>query len=184
MGKKIALGVLAVLVLALGGLLAVAAGKPDQFRVERSREIAAAPEAVWPHIADFAKWQAWSPWAKLDPNQTTTVTGTAATVGHKSTWAGNSDVGKGEMVVNKVDAAKELGIDLKFIEPFESSNTTTFILEPAGNKTKVVWTMSGQNNLISKVMTLFMDMDAMIGKDFEEGLANLDGTVTGTKPAE
>lgn len=184
MVKKIALGVLAVLVLALGGLLAAASAKPDQFRVERSREIAAAPDAVWTHVADFAKWQAWSPWAKLDPNQTTTVTGAAATVGHKSEWAGNSDVGKGQMVVNKVDVPRELRIELKFIEPFESNNTTTFVFEAAGNKTKVVWTMTGQNNLISKLMTIFMDMDAMIGKDFEEGLASLDGVVTGSNPAE
>lgn len=181
MGKKIALGVVVVLVLAIAGLLAVASGQPDTFAISRSRQIAATPEALWPHLADFAKWQAWSPWAKLDPDQTTTVTGTAASVGHKSVWSGNSDVGKGQMVVTKVDAPRELGIDLTFLEPIEANNTTTFVLTRSGDKTTVQWQMTGQNNLASKVMGVLMDMDAMVGKDFEEGLANLDAVVTGQK---
>ncbi len=183
MAKKIALGVLGVLVLLIGGLLATASMQPDEFKLERSRDIAAAPDAIWTHLADFSKWKAWSPWDKLDPNQTTTITGTVATIGHTSAWSGNSDVGKGQMVLNKIDAPKELGIDLTFIEPFAAHNLTTFVLTPDGAKTKVTWSMSGKNDLMGKVFGLFMDMDKMVGKDFEDGLANLDGVVTG-KAAE
>jgi hypothetical protein len=167
--KKILIGLGALLAL----LSIVIARQPATFHVERSITMAAPPDAAFAQVNDFHAWGAWSPWEKLDPGMKRSYEGAAAGVGAKYAWVGNEDVGEGRMTVEKSDPGKLVGIKLEFLKPFEATNTATFTFEktPAGNKT--TWAMDGHKNFISKAMGLIMDMDKMIGSDFERGLASL-----------
>jgi hypothetical protein len=168
MGKaqKIGIGIAAVIVV----FLIVVVTRPSTYHVERSKVISAPATVVYGHIADFRKWESWSPWEKLDPQMKKTYEGTPGTVGSAYSWDGKGDAGAGTMTVKMVDPNKRLDIKLEFVKPFESVAKTGFILETAGNQTKVSWFIDGDNDFMGKIMSLFMDMDKMIGKDFEKGL--------------
>ena len=167
--KKILIGILVLVVCGL----AFATTKPDTFSVERRTTINAPPEKVFANINDFHAWEAWSPWAKLDPAMKTTIAGAPSGPGATYEWSGNSDVGSGRMEITNATPSSNVTIKLDFNEPFESHNTTTFALAPAAAGTDVTWTMTGPSNYMSKVMSVFMSMDKMIGGDFEKGLAQL-----------
>lgn len=178
MWKKVGIGAAALIVV----LLIVIATRPDTYHVERSSTISAAPDVVYGHVADFHKWEAWSPWEKLDPAMKKTFDGKDGTVGASYAWNGNDKVGEGKMTILAVEANKRVEIDLHFIRPFDSSAKNSFAFEGAGKETKVTWSMDGKNNFISKAMCMFMDMDKEIGKDFEKGLADMKKVVE-TAPA-
>lgn len=169
--------VIVTAVVALGAiivaLLGFATTKPDTFRVERSASIKAAPETIFSHLNDFRAWGNWSPWEKLDPALQRAYSGAATGTGAVYEWKGNSEVGAGRMEILESTPASKLNIKLTFIEPFEGHSTTEFTLTPEGDATKITWTMHGPNQFIGKVMSIFVDMDNHIGKDFETGLANL-----------
>jgi uncharacterized protein YndB with AHSA1/START domain len=168
------LGRIAVFVAGLvAAVLGYAATRPDTFRVERATMIKAPPEKVWPHVADFRQWPAWSPWEKLDPAMQRTLAGSASAKGSVYEWRGNREVGKGRMEITDATPPSKLLIRLDFIEPFESRNTTEFTFVPRGDATEVRWSMHGPNTFMTKLMQIFVSMDAMVGKDFEAGLANL-----------
>jgi hypothetical protein len=167
--KKIALGVLAIIVLILG----LAAMKPDSFSVRRSIAVKATPEKIAPLLTDFHQWASWSPWEKLDPNMKRTFSGAASGKGAVYEWEGNSDVGKGRMEILDASTPARTVVKLAFLDPVESHSTTEFTLTPQGDSTTVTWNMHGPMPFLSKLMTVFMDMDAMIGKDFDKGLAQL-----------
>ena len=162
-----------VIVVAVLGLLGVAATRPDSFRVERAKTIKAPPEKIYPLLADFHNWAAWSPWEKLDPAMKRNHSGAAAGKGAVYEWDGNKDVGAGRMEIVDERASAQLAIKLDFLRPFEGHNTTEFTLVPAGDATDVKWAMHGPMPFMAKLMSLFVGMDAMIGKDFEAGLVNL-----------
>lgn len=169
MWKKI-LVVLAVLV---AGVLGLAAMKPDSFRVERKVSIKAPPDKVFALVSDFRQWPVWSPWEKLDPAMQRTHGGPPSGKGATYAWQGGKDVGRGRMEITDSQAPTELTIKLDFIEPFESSNTTRFSFQPQGETTEVTWAMTGPMLFVSKLMSVFVSMDQMIGKDFETGLADM-----------
>lgn len=179
MVKKILLGILLLLAAAILGILAFATTKPDTFHVERTATINAAPESVFPLINDFRRWDSWSPWEKLDPNMTKTHSGAAEGVGAVYEWEGNSDAGAGRMEIVRSERPSNVAIQLDFTEPFEASNMTEFALQPDDESTIVTWSMHGPNQFAGKVMSVFVSMDAMIGNDFEEGLANLKSEAEG-----
>lgn len=163
--------VFALIVVAILGL---ASTKPNEFRVVRSATIAAPPEKVFPLVNDFRRWMEWSPWEHKDPNLKRTYSGAAGGVGAAYEWEGNKNVGKGRMDILESQPSKRIHIKLHFLVPFESTNHAEFLFEPQGNATKVTWTMSGASKGFHKVVCLFMNMDKMIGRDFEQGLANLN----------
>lgn len=169
MFKKILI-VIAVLIVAV---LAFATTKPSTFSVERSIIINASPQTVYSLLDDFHKWGEWSPWEKIDPGMQRTYSGPASGVGAAYAWQGNGDVGSGRMEIQEATAPSKLGIKLDFTAPMEANNTTVFELTPEGNATRVRWNMYGPNAYVSKLMQVFVSMDAMIGKDFESGLANM-----------
>ncbi|MBM4342503.1 MAG: SRPBCC family protein [Deltaproteobacteria bacterium] len=170
MWKKIAI-VFAVVVV---GFLGYAAMQPEDFAVQRSTDIKAPADRVAALIADFHAWEKWSPWEKMDPAMKRTFSGPSSGVGAVYEWSGNSEVGKGRMTVTAVDPAKSLHIKLEFIEPWTATNTTVFTFAQAGDVTKITWTMRGKNEgLMAKAMCVVMDMDKMVGGDFEKGLASL-----------
>ena len=165
--------VVGVIVMGIVVLLIYAATQPSAFRVQRSASIQAPPERIFPHINDFHSWSGWSPWEKLDPNLKRTFSGPANGVGSTYEWEGNKKVGKGRMEIMESAPSSKIAIQLDFIKPFEAHNTAEFTLAPNGGSTDINWAMLGHKPFLFKVMSVFMDMDKMIGKDFEKGLANL-----------
>ncbi len=157
--------------------IVVVAGRPDKFIVTRSTQISAPPEKVFPHVNDFHKWEAWSPWAKMDPACKYSYSGTAAGVGAGFAWDGNKKVGAGGMTITESAPNDLIRIKLEFLKPFKATNTAEFTFKFAGNQTAVTWTMSGKNNFFFKAFGLFMNCDDMIGKDFAKGLAAIKSAV-------
>ncbi len=165
--------VILVVVVLIVGVLVVAAMRPNDFSVQRSVSIQALPEKIFPMIDDFRQWPAWSPWEKLDPTMKRTLSGAASGVGAIYAWDGSGKVGAGRMEIKEATLPSKIGIQLDFIKPFEGHNITEFTLAPSGLATEVTWRMHGPAPFVSKLMGLFFNMDTMIGKDFEAGLANL-----------
>jgi hypothetical protein len=180
--KKVLLALLILVV----GFCGFVATRPNTFHVERSASMAAPPEVVYAQVADFHNWSAWSPWEKLDPNMQRTIAGPESGKGATYAWAGNKDAGEGRMTITDAEPGSEVEIQLDFIKPFASSNRAGFKFTPEGSGTNVKWTMDGNHNFLSKAMCVFMDMDQMVGKDFEAGLATLKtvSEAEAAKPAE
>ncbi len=176
--KKIVFAVLGFFALCIGSIVAIAAFKPDTTTVTRSRVLRADEAAIKPHLIDMKKWVAWSPWAERDPNVEWTFSDPYEGKEAWYEWAGNEDVGKGRMDVTDVTAT-DVHYALAFKEPFESSATVVLSMAPEADGTKVTWTMDSENNFGSKIFMVFADFDAMIGADFELGLANLAKRVEG-----
>ena len=166
------IAIIVVLIL-IAVVFALAASKPNEFAVERAVRIAAPPERIFPHIADFRRWGAWSPWERMDPAMRKTYSGSATGTGSVYEWEGNSKVGKGRMEMTEVTAPTTAIIKLDFLKPFEAHNTARFTLAPADGGTNVTWSMFGPSPFVTKVMGVFMNMDQLVGKDFERGLASL-----------
>lgn len=158
--------VLAVIIV-IGGMFL-----PKTYTVSRTTVINAPDSAIYKNIADFNEFTKWNPWSKKEPTAKITVSGPVAQPEHLYSWEGK-ETGTGYMKIKNVTPNQMIDIELKFIKPFESLADTRFDISPAGTGHKVIWTMSGDNNLISKWMCVFVSMDKMIGKDFEEGLKNL-----------
>lgn len=165
----------AALLLAVGvaTVLALAATKPDTFRVERQIIIVRAPEHIFPLINNFHQWEGWSPWEKIDPQLQRTYQGAEAGMGAIYEWKGNGEVGQGRMEIVESQAPGKVLIRLDFVAPFEAHNTVEFTLVPQGTSTSVTQAMYGPTPLLSKVMGLFFSMDKMVGDKYEEGLASL-----------
>ena len=171
--KKILLGIAGVLGVAIVVILIIAATKPDTFHVERKTTSSAAPSAVYANVEDFHRWAQWSPWEKLDPGMSKTFSGSAHGPGAVYEWKGNKDVGEGRMTITESRDNERVQIRLQFLEPFPADNRTTFTLAPAGGGTEITWAMDGANTFMGKVMSVFVDMDSLVGGDFERGLVNL-----------
>ena len=168
------LGIVAVVVLvAVAGILAYAATKPDDFRVQRSASIKAPPDKIYAQIVDLHGWAAWSPYEKKDPAMKRTFSGAASGKGAVYEWDGDKNVGAGRMEIVEAAAPSKVGIKLDFLRPFEGHNTAEFTMVPSGDGTNVTWAMYGPSPYIAKVMGTFFNMDRMIGDDFAAGLANL-----------
>ncbi|WP_407115049.1 SRPBCC family protein [Bradyrhizobium sp. LMG 9283] len=162
-----------VLALGIAGVLVFALTKPDAFRVERSLALKAPADAIYPLVADFRRWTAWSPYEGRDPAMKRTFGGTAAGKGATYAWDGNNNVGAGHMEILGADGSSKLRIKLDFERPFEGHNVAEFTFVPQGDVTLVTWAMYGPAPFLSKLMQVFINMDNMIGRDFEAGLAGL-----------
>jgi len=162
-----------ILAIAIAVVLILAATKPDSFRVRRSLPIKAPPETLFALINDFHRWGTWSPWENKDPAMKRSFSGAPSGTGAVYAWAGNKNVGSGRMEILDSAAASKIVIKLDFFKPFEGHNTAEFTLLPQTDATTVDWVMYGPAPFMSKVMQVFMNFDTMIGKDFEQGLANL-----------
>jgi uncharacterized protein YndB with AHSA1/START domain len=164
---------LAIIIVVLASLLAIAATKPDTFRVQRATCIEASPEKIFALINDFHSWRRWSPYEKLDPAMKKTHSGAANGTGSVYEWEGNNKVGKGRMEITQTFPSSKVIIKLDFIKPFEGHNIAEFTLEPKGDSTNVTWAVHGPNPYIAKLMSIFFSLDRMLGKEFEAGLASL-----------
>ncbi len=162
-----------VIVVLLAAVLLFAATRPDTFRVQRATTIKAPPEKVFAILNDFHRWDAWSPWEKMDPTMKRTFSGAANGKGAVYAWEGNSKVGQGRMEITDASSASKVTLNLDFVKPFEAHHVVEFTLAAKGDATDVTWAMHGPQPYLAKVMTLFCSMDNMVGKDFETGLADL-----------
>ncbi|MGE5193981.1 MAG: SRPBCC family protein [Deltaproteobacteria bacterium] len=167
--KKIFLSLAAIVVVFVG----VVAMQPSDFRVTRSTTIAAPPADVFAQVNDFHNWEAWSPWAKLDPAARNSFEGASAGTGAIFKWSGNDKVGEGKMTLTESRPHELIRIKLEFVRPFADTSTTEFTFKPEGGQTVVTWSMFGRKNFVSKAVCLFMNMDKMLGGDFEKGLAQM-----------
>ncbi len=158
---------------AAAAVVGLAARKPNEFRLSRSTRIKAPADRIFANLVDFHRWESWSPWEKLDPALKRTHSGPASGKGAVYEWEGNGKVGKGRMEIVEVVEPHRVVIAMHFVKPMESRSTVEFSLVPSGEATEVTWSMTGQSPFIQKVMGVLMDMDAMIGKNFEQGLASL-----------
>ncbi len=176
--KKIVIGFTLLVVGLAAGLAMFISSRPDTFVVQRSVTIKSPPAPIYPLIADFHKWTTWSPYEKMDPKMERKYEGNESGTGAKYVWEGNEKAGAGTMQITEATAPSKVVIKLDFSKPFEGHNIAEFKLEPHGDdETTVTWSMSGPSPVMMKVVGLFMNMDQMIGNDFEVGLDNLKSAV-------
>jgi len=154
-------------------LIVVITGQPDEFKVIRSTKIGAAPEKIFLHINDLHKWEAWSPWAKLDSAAKNSFAGPDSGTGASMKWEGNLKVGVGCMTIIESKSSETIRFRLDFEKPMKANNTAEFTFQTEGAQTIVQWSMSGKNSFGGKVLGLLMNCDSMVGGQFEKGLATL-----------
>ena len=171
--KKILIAVAVIIVV----LAVIVALQPSEFRVARSATISAPAPAVFAQVNDFHKWEAWNPWGKIDPAMKQSYEGAPAGTGAIYTWAGNNEVGEGRMTIIENRPSELIRVKLEFFKPFAATNTAEFTFKPEANQTVVTWSMFGENNFMAKAIHLFINMDKMIGGQFEKGLASMKSIV-------
>jgi|SRR5579883_1610769 len=164
---KILIGI-AVVVVALVVLVSL---QPSEATITRSMTMPVPANAVFAQVNDFHKWEAWSPWQKMDPAAKNSYEGASAGSGAIFSWAGNNKVGAGRMTIIESKPGEMIRIKLEFIKPFPGVNDTLFTFKPEGNQTTVTWSMTGKRPFAVKAVGLFMNMDKMVGGQFEQGLA-------------
>ena len=167
---KIVFIALAVIIAVLGIVVAI---QPAEFAVVRSAIMSAPPQVVFAQVDDLRKWEAWNPWQKVDPAMKLTFAGPPTGPGASYSWAGNNDVGEGRLTITESRPNDLVRIKLEFMKPFTATNIATFTFKPEGNQTAVTWSMEGHNNYLAKALHLFMNMDSMVGGQFEKGLADM-----------
>lgn len=175
------------ILIVLTGLIAVflivVALQPSGYAIARTKTMAAAPAVVFAQVNDLHKWEAWSPWAKLDPAAKNTFEGPQEGTGAVLRWAGNDQIGEGSMTIVESKPAELVRIRLDFLKPMAGTSESQFTFAKEGDGTVVTWTMTGKNDFIGKAFCLFMNMDKMVGGQFEQGLTNLKRVVeTPAKP--
>lgn len=176
--------VLTVLGVAVVLFIAFVATRPGRYRVERSAVIAAPAESVYGAVADLRRWAEWSPWEKLDPQMKKEYVGAPGVAGSSYYWSGNKQVGEGRLTLVEGSAPSRIVYRLEFLKPWKSEATSEFTFSPEGTATRVTWAMSGRADFVAKFFHLFMNMDSMIGRDFEKGLAALKEDVEHAGHAE
>ncbi len=166
-----------LLLLAVAAFLFIASRKPDTFSVQRSAVMKVPPDKIFAQLNDLHLWNVWSPWAKKDPAMKLEYSGPRSGVGAAQAWDGNKNVGKGRMEISSSTPPSKISYNLNFEKPMRANNQAEFTLTPEGSDTRVKWVMSGPVSFPAKIMHSLFDMDKMIGKDFEAGLANLRAIV-------
>jgi hypothetical protein len=171
--------ILKLLAAALVIFLIIAGLQPSDYKVERSLVINAPASAIFAQVNNLHAWEAWSPWAKLDPNAKITFEGPRAGKGAIHHWDGNNEIGAGSMEITESSPYKSIQMKLDFLKPMKGTATSGFTFTPEGNGTKVTWSMEGKRDFLAKVVGLIMSCDAMIGDMYDKGLANLKTVVKG-----
>jgi uncharacterized protein YndB with AHSA1/START domain len=167
------LRVILILVVLIAAVLAFAATKPKTFHMQRSVTIKAPPEKIFPLVNDLHEWSEWSAQDRGDANIKRTFSGAATGEGAASEWEGSGSAGKGRMLITESVPNRKVSVTVDFAKPFEARNVNVFTLEPAGDSTTVTWDFTGANAYVLKVMSVFVSMDRVMGKHFEDGLGNL-----------
>jgi len=165
--------IIIIVVLALVGILVFASTKCDTFNIQRVADIKAPPERIYALISDFHRWQHWAPQDKMDPTMERTFGGAASGQGAFSEWISQGKAGCGRMEITEATAPFKITVRVDFARPFKARNINEFTFEPMNDMTRVTWTMHGTKPFLAKVMSVFLNMDRMLGKHFEAGLHSL-----------
>jgi hypothetical protein len=165
-------GILVAVGVVAAASVAVVARRPSEFRVARTATIGAPASVVFAQVNDFHKWAAWSPYER-DPAMRKTFAGAPAGAGAIYEWAGNKEVGEGRSTITESRPHELIRIKLEFMKPFRATHTAEFAFKPVRDRTEVTWSLAGRNSFVTKAVCLFMDMDRMVGGDFEKGLAQM-----------
>lgn len=171
--KKVLLLVLALVAVALVGVLVAASMQPKEYRLERSAVTTANPGAVYVVMCDFNRFKDWSPFVKLDPNAKIAVEGTPCTPGHAYTWDGNDDAGAGKMTIVNLVPDRTVAIKLEFTRPMPDTADTSWSVVSEGGQNKIVWEMHGVNGTLMQKVFSMLFMEKMMGPMFDDGLASL-----------
>jgi hypothetical protein len=163
-------------------IVVVIAARPGEFRVSRSLAMNAPPSAPFAQVNELKRWSVWSPWEKVDPDMKKTYEGPPAGVGATMRWDGDKNIGAGSLTIVESKSGEVIRIRLEFLRPFKATNAAAFTFEPRGRQTLVTWTMTGTHNFMGKAMCLVMNMDKMIGGQFEKGLADMKAIVETPAP--
>jgi hypothetical protein len=162
-------------------LVVVVALRPSAFHIARTAIISAPASTVFAQVNDFRNWEAWSPWEGIDPTMKRNYEGASGT-GAVYSWAGNHQIGEGRMTIIESRPSDFIRIKLEFLKPFAATHIAEFTLKPEGDNTAVTWSITGTNSFVAKAIGLFMNMDQMIGTQFEKGLAQLGKVVEAAPP--
>ncbi|MBG1233087.1 SRPBCC family protein [Aestuariivirga litoralis] len=162
-----------IIVVIVAALLLYGLMQSPSFSVVREADFNASQAKVFDQLNDFRNWTAWSPWEGMDPNLKRTYSGADAGVGAHYAWVGNKKVGEGVMHITQSEKPNRMQLDLNFIKPFQASNITEFTLTPKDKGTHLKWEMRGTRPFLFRVLSFVFDMDKIVGKDFEKGLASI-----------
>jgi uncharacterized protein YndB with AHSA1/START domain len=174
------LSIILILILAaVAVVLGLAAMRPNTFQIARSIDIAAPPAKVFPLIEEFREWTKWSPYEKLDPNMKRTFGAVTRGTGAHYAWEGDKKVGAGNMDITSSKPSSEVAINLNMIKPFQANNKVTFTIAPRSGGSTVTWVMEGASPFMMRIMHLFMNIDKMVGGQFEEGLQKMKAVAEG-----
>lgn len=180
--SSILVKILLAIVVLIVVFLVVVATRPAEYRITRTATMAAPALVIFSQVNDMQKFNSWSPWAKIDPNAKFTFEGPPSGKGAALAWTGNNEVGEGRMTITESRLGELVRFHLEFYKPMAGTSEADFTFKPEGNQTAVTWTMAGRNNFIGKALCMFMDMDKMVGGQFEQGLASMKTIVEGAKP--
>jgi uncharacterized protein YndB with AHSA1/START domain len=151
----------------------------SEFEVARSTTIAADPARVHSLINDFHAWTTWSPWEDLDPELSRDYSGPDTGVGARYAWQGNRKAGQGSMEITE-STPERIVLRLLFLKPWKADNRVDFTLTPVGDAgTQVTWRMTGSNSGLQAVFSKLFNMERLVGKDFDRGLARLKAAAEG-----
>lgn len=164
------IGIVAALVLV--AVLGLAANRPSTIHIARSARIGAPPDEVYALIADLHAFNRWNPWAKMDPAIALEYRGPGAGEGAVSAWK-SDEVGSGSMEITQTREPEWIAIRLDFVEPFAATNEASFTLKGVDGSTEVLWEMTGPASFLQRLIGVFIDVDAMMGETFDDGLAEL-----------
>ena len=164
---------LIIVAVLIGAVFAFAATRPNTFLIERSLSIKAPPEKIFALINNFHNWARWSPQDTEDPSMKRTFSGPGSGTGAVSDWTSTGSAGRGRMLITESVAPHRISVDVDWVKPFKAHNVNLFSLESDGASTRATWSMRGTNVYMLKVMSVFVNMDRMMGEHFEAGLENL-----------
>ncbi|MDX1409521.1 MAG: SRPBCC family protein [Saprospiraceae bacterium] len=148
---------------------------PREYKVDRSLVVNRNRQEIYDYVRRLENQDNWGPWSQRDPNMEKSTRGADGEIGFISSWRGNKQVGEGEQEITRLVPNERVETALRFFKPWKSQSDAFIHLEDEGeNATRVTWGFKGENNnAMSRVMGVFVDMDKAVGKDFEEGLHNL-----------
>jgi hypothetical protein len=168
------ISILGLVVLAvLAGLILNALRLPDEFRIERTTRIQARPEKIFPLVNDLEAFNTWNPFAKADPAAVLRYGTPVAGEGAAFEWDSTGQSGAGRIEIIRSMPSESVAMSLEFRRPFAARNAAEFTLAPAGDATDVSWTMTGRSSFLQRLMSVFFDMDELVGGEFAKGLADL-----------
>ncbi len=162
-----------IIALMIIGIFVFAWTKPNTISIQRVADIKATPEQIFELINNFRNWPAWSPQDKSDCTMKRTFGETASGQGATSEWTSKGRAGTGRMEMIESIAPVKITVKVELFKPFQACNINEFTLEPLDNMTRLTWAMRGTNPYLAKMMSIFVNMDRMMGKHFEAGLDSL-----------